>query len=155
MYCKKKQTKKNTKKKGGDVTQFRKFIKFPKKFECQNVFKGKKTVNNLQNSFVISLKVKSFRVRNIKKKKFSSWVRQRAIFIWGLSILLFLLIKKVDFFVSEGLLCLYEKRVQLEEKFHIYARPSIILYVFIDIDSIIAIYITHKLAFTLWKLTFP
>ena len=69
----------------------------------------------------------------------------------------FYLLIKSTFFVSEGLLCLYEKRVQLEEKFHIYARPSIILYVFIlwNIDSIIVIYITHKLAFTLWKLTFP
>ena len=96
-------------------------------------------------------------VFEVIQRMFSSWVRQRAIFIWGLSILLILLLIKSTFFVSEGLLCLYEKRVQLEEKFHIYARPSIILYVFIlwNIDSIIVIYITHKLAFTLWKLTFP
>ena len=96
-------------------------------------------------------------VFEVIQRIFSSWVRQRAIFIWGLSILLFLFINKVDIFVSEGLLCLYEKRVQLKEKFHIYARPSIILYVFIlwNIDSIIVINITHKLAFTLWKLTFP
>ena len=139
------------------MTQFRKFIKFPKKFECQNVFKGKKTVNNLQTSFVISLKVKSFRVRNIKKKKKSfhpECASARSLFGDCRSFYFYLSIKST-FFVREGLLCLYEKRVQLEEKFHIYARPSIILYVFINIDSIIVIYITHKLAFTLWKLTFP
>ena len=96
-------------------------------------------------------------VFEVIQRMFSSWVRQRAIFIWGLSILLILLLIKSTFFVSEGLLCLYEKRVQLEEKFHIYARPSIILYVIIlwNIDNIIVIYLTHKLAFTLWKLTFP
>ena len=69
----------------------------------------------------------------------------------------FYLLIKSTFFVSEGLLCLYEKRVQLEENFHIYARPSIILYVIIlwNMDNIIVIYLTHKLAFTLWNLTFP
>ena len=37
-------------------------------------------------------------VFEVIQRMFSSWVRQRAIFIWGLSILLFLFINKVDFF---------------------------------------------------------
>ena len=37
-------------------------------------------------------------VFEVIQRMFSSWVRQRAIFIWGLSILLFLFINKVEFY---------------------------------------------------------
>ena len=58
-------------------------------------------------------------------------------------------INQVDFLVGKGLLCLYDKqnntwlledtefssRFQLQEKFHIYSRPCIILYLWYLIRS--------------------
>ena len=65
-------------------------------------------------------------VFEVIQRMFSSWVRQRAIFIWGLSILLFLFINKVDFFLSVKGYCVYMKNVFSSKKNSISTRAHLL-----------------------------